>query len=438
MPYIPTTPIVQELVDYLSQNPAFKTAFEQSVDLALATGVEELKQVNIHSVDDYLRYMDEYVHWVPSENVSGTNVYNHICIFYFILDLPPVRDHQSPIDPSVRSPYRWLSEWLIKYAQEMGKWMDLPGSINADTIETFVQSPAYHDKDVANFYDQYPTPVGGWKHFNEFFSRHINPTLRPIATPDDPTVIVCPADCKYGGQWQINDDSADVTTFDVKGVPWTISQLLDDEVSGTYFGALFSGGLFTHSFLGPANYHRQHAPVSGRVIEAKVIPGLCYVEIVLKKVSESEQPRLGMHRHIRHKVLDPQIIPHGEVIRAHNSSHKKHDKELGDRLVPDAPDSPGYQFIQARGMILIESEIGLVAVLPIGMSQVSSVVLSVKKGDWVEKGQEISCFQFGGSDLVMVFQKEANVKLDQKDSGDENFTKFGSQIGTAERVSKSA
>ena len=82
-------------------------------------------------------------------------------------------------------------------------------------------------------------------------------------------------------------------------------------------------------------------------------------------------------------------------------------------------------------MILIESEIGLVAVLPIGMAQVSSVVLSVKKGDWVEKGQEISYFQLGGSDIVMVFQKDANVKLDQEK---DTHYKFGSRIGTGQRV----
>lgn len=37
------------------------------------------------------------------------------------------------------------------------------------------------------------------------------------------------------------------------------------------------------------------------------------------------------------------------------------------------------------------------------------MVLSVKKGDKVENGWEIVKFQLGGSDIVMVFQKGANV-----------------------------
>ncbi|PIL30464.1 hypothetical protein GSI_07163 [Ganoderma sinense ZZ0214-1] len=284
MSYTPTTAIVRELVDYFSENPEFKAAFEESFATAYATGLREFHTFKIHSVDDYLRYMDEYVHWIPSENLTGTNVYSHLCMFYFILDLPPVRDHQSPIDPSSHSPWRWLSEWLIMYAKEMGMWMDMPDSITPEMIETFVKCPAYRDKGVDNFYDQYPPPFDGWKTFNEFFAREINPTLRPIAGPDDPTVIVSPADCTFDGQWPINDTTADVTTFDVKGVPWTIGQLLDDEAAGTDYGPAFSGGIFTHSFLGPTDYHRQHAPVAGRVIEAKIIPGLCYLEIVLKKV----------------------------------------------------------------------------------------------------------------------------------------------------------
>ncbi|PIL23623.1 hypothetical protein GSI_14936 [Ganoderma sinense ZZ0214-1] len=113
----------------------------------------------------------------------------------------------------------------------------------------------------------------------------------------------------------------------------------------------------------------------------------------------------------------------------------------GGNLELNAPNSPGYQFLQARALILIENKIGLVAVLPIGMAQVSSVVLSVKEGDTVKKGQEIAFFQLGGSDVVtvMVFQKDAKVDLKEWKSSPvpgkpglcEEFTKVGTKIGTA-------
>lgn len=167
----------------------------------------------------------------------------------------------------------------------------------------------------------------GWKTFNEFFARHIDLEKRPVASPGDDTVIVCPADCIFGGVWPVNDPTADVTTFDVKGVPWEISQLLADDSSGTDYGKLFAGGTFAHSLLAPNDYHRQHAPVAGTV-EAKVIPGVCYLGVALdtKNTTEGGWPTLAMHRYMRRR--QPEERPINDI---------------------DAPDSPGYQFLQARG-----------------------------------------------------------------------------------------
>ncbi|KAI0821188.1 phosphatidylserine decarboxylase-domain-containing protein [Irpex lacteus] len=381
------TAIVQELVDYYNkpENADFKSQFQLSFSRAHDTGLAIFDDYNVHTVEDYFRYMDEYVNWVPSENKTGTNVFLHICLFYFIIDLPPVSQFQDLIDPVTKAPYRWLTDWLIRYAQEMGQWMDQPGSITEETIDSFYAADSYHMKDY---------PRVKWNTFNEFFARHINKDLRPIAPDtDDSIVITSPADCSYDGQWAI-DDKADITTFSVKGVPWSISQLLED----TQYGPAFAGGTFTHSFLGPQDYHRQHAPVSGTVIEAKVIPGICYLEVVLKTDpnSRSGRPKLEMHRHLRSKRETAGII----------------DAAPQDSL--DAPDTAGYQFLQARALILIDNpDLGLVAVLPIGMAQVSSVKLSVQPGQTVEKGDEISYFQLGGSDIIMVFQKDAQVSIHQ-------------------------
>lgn len=49
-------------------------------------------------------------------------------------------------------------------------------------------------------------------------------------------------------------------------------------------------------------------------------------------------------------------------------------KKEGDNHVLNALDGTGWQFAQARGLTVIDSPIGLVAVLPMGMAQVSSAV----------------------------------------------------------------
>lgn len=76
-----------------------------------------------------------------------------------------------------------------------------------------------------------------------------------------------------------------------------------------------------------------------------------------------------------------------------------------------AEDEAGYQFMQTRGLVVIQSKIGKVAILPMGMAQVSSIVVTAEKGTTLRKGEEISYFQFGGSDIVVVFERASNVSV---------------------------
>ena len=58
----------------------------------------------------------------------------------------------------------------------------------------------------------------------------------------------------------------------------------------------------------------------------------------------------------------------------------------------NALDGTGYQFVQTRGLVVIDSPIGLVACLPMGMAQVSSVVLTAEVGVTFHKGEELGYF----------------------------------------------
>lgn len=65
---------------------------------------------------------------------------------------------------------------------------------------------------------------------------------------------------------------------------------------------------------------------------------------------------------------------------------------------------------EASGAFLDSPEVGLVALLPIGMAYVSSVNLTPEPGARLRKGGEFGYFLFGGSDIVMLFQ-DRNVVL---------------------------
>ena len=78
----------------------------------------------------------------------------------------------------------------------------------------------------------------------------------------------------------------------------------------------------------------------------------------------------------------------------------------------EAQEGTGYQFAQARGLIVMRTQMGLIACLPVGMAQVSSVVLTAEFRANLRKGEELGYFQFGGSDFVMVFEAACGVELD--------------------------
>ncbi|KAI1264559.1 phosphatidylserine decarboxylase-like protein [Xylariaceae sp. FL1019] len=338
-----------------------------------------MNDFGVTTAEEYLQFANNYLHWTPTESVSGRQIYSVLSTFYFILDQPPLRDLQVPIEPySIGRPLPWLSSWIVVYAQLMGQWMDTPPSLTNESLATFYASPRYR-------LDEALVPPGGWKNFNEFFGRKLVDGARPVAPGK--LIVTYPCDCSYDSAFDIDSNS----TIDVKGVQWNIDDLLHPSA----YEDSFQGGVFMHAFLNTHNYHRQHAPVGGRVLEARVIQGAAYLE----------------------------VQPDGTTLRA-----------LRRIPGPDAQDGTGYQFLQTRGLIVIETDdIGLVAILPIGMAQVSSVVLSVKPGDRIEKGDEISYFQFGGSDCVVVFQKEAGLKdFDFHPSPDDpGYSLYGSLLAEA-------
>lgn len=331
--------------------------------------MQSVRRYNIESMEkietlaDYFAWLDAFLHWIPMENNYGKLVYDTICKFYFILDQESVVDLQNKIVPTDKmQPLTPLSAWMVKFIDSLGEFMDTPESLTPETEKTFFAAPSYN-------MNEYIRPRGGWRSYNDMFARFCKPGTRPVAAIADQTVIVSPADSVFCGQWEIREDS-EVT---IKGLHWKIGELLE----GSPYANRFKGGYFTHLFLNTPDYHRQHAPVGGTVVEARNIQGTVYMNVAAVPVESS---CTGAHEVVAKREF--QIV-----------------------------DQAGYQFVQTRGLVIIDSPIGLVAVLPMGMGPVSSVVITAEVGRTLRKGEEISYFQFGGSDIVMVFEARSNVSF---------------------------
>ncbi len=241
-----------------------------------------------------------------------------------------------------------FNAWLKRFVQAYGDFLDSPASVAQ--LDTFTTLPNYN-------VDDYVVSPSGWLTFNQFFAREIKPGKRPIAEPRNDRVIVSPADAVFMGHWPIEEDS----TITVKGATWRIDELLD----GSPYADAFRGGTYMHSFLYVDDYHRYHVPVGGELKEVRNISGRVYLDVI-----------------------------------------REPDGSFG------IVDGDTYQFRQERGLVVIDSpEVGLVAVLPIGMSFVSSVNLTPDVGATLQKGDEFGFFLFGGSDIVLLFQ-DRNIVLD--------------------------
>ncbi|WP_208729603.1 phosphatidylserine decarboxylase [Corallococcus exercitus] len=353
----PLQPVVQELKQLIARN-GWEGRFTQAVQDARRYDIPAIR--HIENLDDYLRWMSGLLEWVPSETPNGRHIYNHICEFYFFLDQKPVRELQNHIVPSQQAPeLTELSRWMVAYADAWGRFLDTPESLTPESLRTFYDAPAYN-------MSEYMQAPSGWKTFNQFFARNYKPGMRPIASIGDDRVIVSPADSTFVGWWQINEKS----TITVKNLTWSVMELLE----GSPYRERFRGGVFMHSFLNTTDYHRLHVPLPGRVLESRVIHGQVYLDVVAAPEAD------GTHR-----------------LRAVRQM--------------DAEDGTGYQFAQARGLLVLDTPAGLVAVLPIGMAQVSSVVMTAEVGKKLHKGEEFAYFQFGGSDIVVLFEAASSVGL---------------------------
>jgi phosphatidylserine decarboxylase precursor len=243
--------------------------------------------------------------------------------------------------------HREFNDWMRGFANDWGSFLNTPAS--ASGIDTFIKDPAFNAW-------QYMANPSGWLTFNQFFGREVKQGLRPVAGTRNDDIITSPADSTMKEKFLI-DDNNEIT------IKYTHKYKILDLLAGSPYREEFRNGLFMHAFLGPNDYHRFRAPVRGTVLECRAIQQRVYLDVQIKN---------------------------GEFT---------------------APDGGGYEFTQTRGLIIFDSPIGLVAVLPIGMAQVSSVNMTAVEGGYLAKGEEFGYFLFGGSDIIMLFQQNVGVEI---------------------------
>lgn len=177
--------------------------------------------------------------------------------------------------------------------------------------------------------------------FNDFFTRKLKPSSRKIDTNSN--VIISPADGKILAYKNINNSD-----FIVKGFKFNVLSFLKD----SSLAEKFNNGTLIIVRLAPYDYHRFHFPLSGTITKTKQFDGDLYSvnPIALREMTE-------------------------------------------------------IFFVNKREYVVINNEkFGEIIMAEVGATMVGSIIQTYQ-GEFAIKGEEKGYFKFGGSTVILIFEK---------------------------------
>jgi phosphatidylserine decarboxylase len=384
---IPYAVETQALINLVDNDPNLKTM--------LTDAIEKAKQINPNRDTNPAQTLDEYYNfinwailalpWNINYNDNQLTLYESIDqslgYFYFIADIKlPQLEDENYYRSSLQY-YPPFSDWMKRFTKNYGNYLSKPESWNNQYLQIVKEDPSFGLQN-----DWYEDP-SNWHSFNDFFSRRLkHSNSRLIASPDDNSILVSPADSLPQGVWKIDYNSQilnnDTQIDGRNGAKMIVKSKnyssIEEILHGSKYSNDFAGGVLTHTLLDVQDYHRFHFPISGKVLEINKIEGLCAV---------------------------------GGVVYW-DSDIKKYLYTFNN---------PNWQSIETRAYVILDTDnFGKVALVPTGMLHVSSVNFedSVKIGSTFKKGDPLGYFLFGGSNYMMIFQKDVNLKITIPNSND--------------------
>jgi phosphatidylserine decarboxylase len=395
-------PATRELKRLVAADPEFKRL--------LVASIERARQVNpdrstnpAQSLEQYYEFISWAERALPGDLLKQrpeATLYQRLDqslgYLYYICDQPLDELKGKGFFNNSLQYVEPFASWNRSFVRSWGAFLSSPESWNADYLRL-----AQADTTFGLGRRWYEDP-SQWKTFNQFFARRLRSALqRPIAARTDNSVLVSPVDAVPQGLWAIDNESRVIEEKGIAvktGTVQSVAELIGDK---SKYKDAFAGGTFTHLFLDVGDYHHYHFPLGGIVREVTVIPG-----------SEVAGGYITWDSVNRRYAFDPSSI--------------------------------GWQSLETRGLLILDTEeFGLVALLPIGMSPVSSVNFdaALKEGVRVHKGDRLGYFLFGGSDFVMVFQAGFTLTPDslRNESGHGySHVLMGQRLGELRRVSAAA
>ena len=240
------------------------------------------------------------------------------------------------------------------------------------------QKSSWTKKKVKPFIDkfnidesEFVTKSSEFKSFNDFFIRKLKPEKRPVNP--DPKVAIIPAD----GRYRFMPDISLQESFTVKEKLFTLESFLNSAT----LAKKYSGGSLALARLAPVDYHRFHFPCNAFASKSCIINGALY-------------------------SVNPLAIQRNYQLYAGNK----------------------------RAICELKSDsFGDIIFAEVGATFVGSICQTYSPGKQYQKGDEKGFFEFGGSALVLLFEKnriEFDADLTKSSaSGHEIYCQMGQSMG---------
>ncbi|KAF8520291.1 phosphatidylserine decarboxylase-domain-containing protein [Gautieria morchelliformis] len=196
--------------------------------------------------------------------------------------------------------------------------------------------------------------------FNSFFSRRLKPNARPAQSPNDPSIISSAADSRL----MVFNSAEDARNLWIKGRHFTVPTLLQDAALTASLGDTPCLAVWR---LAPQDYHRFHSPVSATIRSITHIPGEYY-------------------------TVNPLAVNEDlDVFTANTRSVAVLDAKLTKDPTVTVP----------------------VALVAVGALLVGSIAWEKGAGQEILRGEGLGYFAYGGSTVIAVFPKRANIQWDK-------------------------
>ena len=134
-----------------------------------------------------------------------------------------------------------LSHWQLGF---LTHWLIKRFILHYEVDMTLAQSPDVRD----------------YANFNQFFTRALKPTVRPLAKAP----LICPVDGEISQLGQIKQQQL----YQAKGHFFQLTDLLGGDIA-----TAFQNGSFCTIYLSPKDYHRIHMPITGQLKKMIYLPG---------------------------------------------------------------------------------------------------------------------------------------------------------------------